>query len=113
MNLSIQTDEKALIGREASDFHDRANLDCADASAWNALGNTDRLVEIFRIDQKISAQLFARFSERAVGDQAFTFANPNARRCGYGMKRIRGQVLTLRVNVLCQLRRLHVTVGPF
>src|SRR5579864_6615457 len=58
----------ALPGGQARNFHHRPDFYGSPTASRDSLGNPDGLIEVIGVDQEVPAELFARFSERAVGD---------------------------------------------
>src|SRR5207253_7752248 len=100
----------ALIGRQVRDVNDRPDLDRAATGHGNPRRDGDRLVEIARIDQEVAAQLLLGLRERAVGHYPFALAYPDAGRRGGRLERGGGEILTRGTELVCQLRRLAVTL---
>ena len=70
-----------FIGWQACEVHDWSDFDSAQPCPRNPGSDTDCLVAILGLDQKIAAELFARLCERPVGDEHFAVAHPDADRC--------------------------------
>src|SRR5262249_36573424 len=66
--------------RQPRNLHHWPHFDSAFSCARNLLCNLDCLVEIARFDHEITAELLARFSERAIGDDRLAVAHAHARR---------------------------------
>src|SRR5262245_42398308 len=75
---SLHSDDTKLILRQSVEFHNGTNLDCADASARDARGDSQRFIEIISIDQKISAKLFASLRKRSIRNQPLSLTHLNA-----------------------------------
>src|SRR5262249_30079326 len=76
--------------------HDRPHLHRPIAGRRDASRERDRLIEIFCFDQVVTAELFAGFSERAIGRDGFAIAHPHRGRSGDRLQGIaRAVVATL------------------
>src|SRR5438552_10709823 len=100
----------ALIGRQVRYVNDRPDLDRAATGHGNPRRDGDRLVEIAGIDQEVAAQLLLGFRERAVGHYPFALAYPDAGRRGGRLERGGGEILARGIELVCELRRLAVTL---
>ena len=79
---------KLPLGRgQVGDFDDGANLYGAFASAGDAAGDVNRLVEIFGFAHVEAAELFTSFGEWAIRDEAFAIAHPDGGGGGDGLQR--------------------------
>src|SRR4030065_235944 len=101
-----------LLRRQARDLHDRPDFDGAFARARYPPGDGDRLVEVYRVDQEVAAQLLAGFREGAVGDHPLAVTHPDAGRRRHRRQGIGGQILAVRLELVRELRRLLVAVLP-
>src|SRR5581483_2838061 len=92
---SVRMTVLLLRGRQAADFQYGADLDRAPSPGGDLPGDLDRFIEVLRFNQEEAAQLLARFSKRAVGDQLSAVANANAGGGRGGVQRGGLQVLPL------------------
>ena len=67
------------------ELHDRPNLDRAGPRRRNASGDLDGFVQVLRVDQVVTSELFLGLGKRAVGGG--DFALPDANRRG-GLRRL-------------------------
>src|ERR1039457_4045017 len=102
----------ALIRRQSRNLNHRPDFDGALARPWDACRYADGLVEILRIDQEVAAELFAGLRERTVGDQPFAVAHLDAGGRRHRLQRGRGQILSVRLELVRELGRLRETVLP-
>src|SRR6266404_5696091 len=62
------------------DFHYWTHFYRAELGAGDSRCDRYRLVQVFRLDQVVAAELFLGLSERAVGDRGLAVAHPNRSR---------------------------------
>src|SRR5712692_8738327 len=93
-------------------FYYRADFDGAFARAGNAAGNVDGFIEVFGVDQVITAQLLARLRERTVGHEPFAVTDLHAGSGRDRLQRTGGQKLAVRLELVRELGRLPVTLFP-
>src|SRR2546426_2013248 len=103
---------RTLLSRQARDLYHWPDLDGTLARRGNPCGDGDSLVEILGLDEEVAAQLFARLRERTVGHEPFAVAHPNTCRHCCRVQRVRGQILSVEVNLVGELRGLRVTLLP-
>src|SRR5262249_30304622 len=65
----------------------RPDFDGASAGTRNPSSDVDRLIEVLGIYQKVAAELFARFRERAISHEPLAIAHLDTRGGGYGLQR--------------------------
>ena len=65
----------------------RPDLDTSEAGRWDFRRNLNRLVEVFRLDEEVAAELLLRLGKRAIGGRDFTVLHPDRRRCAGGLRR--------------------------
>src|SRR5205823_14253853 len=88
--------------RQTGNFHHRPDLDGSETGCGNSFRNTDRLIEILRIDQVIPAELFTSFGEWPIRYEPFALAHTDT--CGRRnrVQRRRTQIFTGRIKILSQ-----------
>src|SRR4030095_1379284 len=104
--LRLWRGSRILFRRPARVFHQRSDFDRADTNPWDSRGDTDRLVEILRLNEKISAELFARLREPTVRDEPFAVAAPDAGCRRRWVQRGSVEILPARVELVRELYRL-------
>src|SRR5581483_11105781 len=72
----------------------RTNLDRTVPRHRNPSRKPDRGIQVLRLDQGVSSELFARLRERTVGDKRLCVAHPYRRRRRGRLQRVAVQVLT-------------------
>src|SRR5579885_2523949 len=72
----------------------RTNLDRTVPRHRNPSRKPDRGIQVLRLDQVVSSELFARLRERTVGDKRLCVAQPDRRRRRGRLQRVAVQVLT-------------------
>src|ERR1700694_1383437 len=103
----------ALPRRQPRNFHDGADFHGSPAPCRDPPGDADGLIEVLSVDQEVSAQLFARLRERAVGHHPFVVANADAGRRGGRMERPGSQILPAFAELDRKLRGFPVALRPF
>src|SRR5262249_7187449 len=93
--------------RQALQLKNGPDLDSPLLGTGNASCDSDRVVEVRRVDQEEAAELFARFSERAVRHLALTFTDANAGRGRYRVQWGSAEVLPLFVEFMRERRGLR------
>src|SRR5262249_30748525 len=61
---------------------------------------------------EVASELLTCLCERTVGYERFAIAYPYAGRRRHELQRVGGQILAVRLELMCELRRLGVTVLP-
>src|SRR5438093_995976 len=100
------------LRRQPRYFDDRPDFDGPLASHRNPCSDGDGLIEILGLNEEVTAQLFARLRERAVGHEPFAVAHPDAGRHRRGVQRVGGHILPVRMKLMRELRGLRITVLP-
>src|ERR1044072_8102475 len=71
----------SLLLGQSFDLQHRTNLNRAVLCAGNAFSNTHRFIEIARVDEVVTTEMFASFSEWTIGDQPFAIPHLDAGGC--------------------------------
>ena len=66
----------------------RPDLDTSEAGRRDFRRNLNRLVEVFRLDEEVAAELLLRLGKRAIGGRDFTISHPDRRRYAGGLKAV-------------------------
>src|SRR4029453_11625029 len=103
---------RPLSSRQAWDFNHRPDLDGPLTRHGNPWGDTDRLVEMLGVDEKVAAELFARLRERTIRHEPFAVAYAAGGRHLCRGQRVGGQILPARFDLVRELRGFHVTRLP-
>src|SRR2546423_14753682 len=99
--------------RQSLDFQQGPNFDCADLRHRNSLGDAHGLVEISRLDQVVTTELFPSFREWTIGYQSPAVSYPNTSSSRSRVQRPRRQVFTTGAEILGELCRLEVPMLAF
>src|SRR5438552_6202132 len=91
---------------------DRPDFDGAEACHRNPSRDVDRLIAILGLDQEVPAQLLASFREWTVGHEFLVLTHANADRPRRGVQGGSREIVACRMQVVRELRRLHVTLLP-
>jgi RNA polymerase sigma-70 factor, ECF subfamily len=95
---------------QTGNLHDRTNFDRTPLRCRDSRGDSDGFVQIFRVNQVVTAELFPCFREGAVCHQALVVPHLDTGRGGRQMERRGRQIISARLNLARQLRGLHVAV---
>src|SRR5207244_5488580 len=84
----------------------------APAVHWTPSRERGRLADVLGLDQEVPAQLLPSLRKWAVGHEPLALTHANAHRARCGVQRGRSEILARRMQVVRELRRLHVTLLP-
>src|SRR5687767_9998045 len=71
---------RGLLTRQPFDFQERPNLDRAVPRGRNSLGDRQRFIQVFRLNDVVTPELLACFGKRPIRHDAFAVAHTHTRR---------------------------------